>query len=462
MIDTYERAIEFLYRRINYERASGDQYALADFKLERMRRLLALIGDPHESVPAVHIAGTKGKGSTAAMLANILQAGGHRTGLFTSPHVERFEERMQVDGRPPEPHTLVRLVDRLAEVIGRPGAFAPGLEPTFFELTTALAWMYFSESHVDLAVLEVGLGGRLDATNVCRPVATAITSISRDHTQVLGTTLAEIAREKAGIIKPGVPVVCGATHPEAVAVIRERARRCNAPLYVFGRDFHADPAAVTSDGCSADGIRIRTPWSVLEHQPLGLSGPHQHVNAAIAVLLAELLDRAGFPVSPTARRCALARTRFPVRCEVVGSRPLVVLDAAHNWASANALVQFLRSHQGVRRRILVFASTRDKDVAGLLRCLLPEFDTIVLTRYAGNPRALPLGQLVDITTSLTTRPVHVAADPPAAWRLAIALSRPEDLICVAGSFFIAGEIRQMVAATGLREAVPGTPDRISS
>ncbi len=458
MIDTYEQAIEFLYRRINYERASADQYALADFKLERMRRLLALIGDPHERVPAVHIAGTKGKGSTAVMLANILRHSGHRVGLFTSPHVEHFEERMQVDGRPPEPSVLIRLVDRLATLVSRPGLFAPGLEPTFFELTTALAWMYFTESGVELAVLEVGLGGRLDATNVCRPVATAITSISRDHTQVLGTTLGAIAREKAGIIKRGVPMVCGTEQPEAVAVIRQRARCCDAPLYLFGKDFDADRQTPPGDGGGT--VRIRTPWSVLEDQPLGLTGPHQHVNAAIAVMLSELLSRAGFPVTGAAQRHGLAQTRFPVRCEIVRQRPLVVLDAAHNWASAKALVLFLRLRANVRRRLLVFASTRDKDVAGLLRCLLPEFDTVVLTRYAGNPRALPVEELYDIATSLTTRPVHVAADPPAAWRLATALATPDDLICVAGSFFIAGEIRQMIGAPQASQSAPHPTDRV--
>ncbi|RMG34232.1 MAG: bifunctional folylpolyglutamate synthase/dihydrofolate synthase [Planctomycetota bacterium] len=444
MIDTYEQAIEFLYRRINYERASASQYALADFKLERMQRLLDAIGRPHASLPAIHIAGTKGKGSTAAMAANILQTSGHRVGLFTSPHVEHFEERLQLDGRPVDRATLVRLVDRLARTVCTPGRFAPGLEPTFFELTTALAWMFFAEAGADLVVLEVGLGGRLDATNVCRPIATAITAISRDHTQVLGTTLREIAREKAGIIKRRVPIVCGAVQPDVLAVVRDVARDRQAPLYEHGRDFDAVRSDRRDFGDLMERVAIRTPWSRFDDLSLGLAGPHQHLNAAIAVMLASLADRAGFRVSEHAVHHALAATHFPVRCEIVARRPLVVLDAAHNWASARALLDFVRSLHTVRRRLLLFASTRDKDVAGLLRCLLPVFDITVLTRYAGNPRAMPLGDLYDIATSVTCRPVHLAEDPTAAWRMASTLAGPDDLICVAGSFFIAGEVRQLL------------------
>ena len=238
------KPIEFLYGRINYERVQTGSYSTRDFKLDRVRQLLAGLGDPQEAVPAIHIAGTKGKGTTAAMTAGILEAAGFRVGLFTSPHISAFEERMTVGGRMPAREDIVHLANRVAEETHRMDQWPGQMSPTFFEITMAMGWLWFLFQNVDMVVLEVGLGGRLDATNVCRPLVCVITSISRDHTGLLGSTLAEIAAEKAGIIKPGVPVVSGVQNPEASDVIEEVCREQNAPLTVLDRDIHlvSEPA----------------------------------------------------------------------------------------------------------------------------------------------------------------------------------------------------------------------------
>ncbi|MHB8862477.1 MAG: bifunctional folylpolyglutamate synthase/dihydrofolate synthase, partial [Pirellulaceae bacterium] len=243
-IRDYQSASDFLFGRINYERTRGVPYCSRVFKLHRMQQLVARLGHPERTFPAIHIAGTKGKGSTAAMIASVLQAGGFRIGLYTSPHLQRLEERFVVDGRPCDEETLVRLLAHLQPTIleldeqARQEREQQG--PTYFEITTAAALIHFRDQRVDAAVLEVGLGGRLDSTNICQPIVTAITSISFDHTRQLGNTLSAIAREKAGIIKPGIPLITGVTQPEPFGVIQQVARDNGAPLLALGRDFDFD------------------------------------------------------------------------------------------------------------------------------------------------------------------------------------------------------------------------------
>jgi dihydrofolate synthase/folylpolyglutamate synthase len=238
LFGTYDEAIEFIYGRINYERVAGVAYSADDGKLERMRRLLKLLGHPEERLPVVHIAGTKGKGSTSVMTAGILSAAGYRTGLFTSPHVSAFEERMVVDGQRPTREHLVDLVNRLLESVETMDAAAVGGGPTYFELATALAWLYFLDQRAEVAVLEVGLGGRLDATNVCHPLVGVITNIRRDHTNVLGSSLAQIAAEKAGIVKPGIPMLSGVAHGPAGDVVKRVCRLQGSPLFRLGAEIN--------------------------------------------------------------------------------------------------------------------------------------------------------------------------------------------------------------------------------
>jgi dihydrofolate synthase/folylpolyglutamate synthase len=400
----------------------------------------------------IHIAGTKGKGSTAVMAAAILTAAGHKTGLYTSPHVGALEERMVVDGTPPSAAHFVDLVNRLIDPIERMDRAADGPGPTYFELATALGWLYFRDRQADLAVLEVGLGGRLDATNVCDPYVSVITNISRDHTNVLGNSTAEIAGEKAGIIKPGVPVISGVSAGSAGDVVEAVCRRHDSPIYRLGhelswRRLSSDDSRTSLSKIAAQGhpIDVETPWGKWSDLTVPLRGDHQADNATLAVAATTLLRQKGVRIPAPAVAAGLSGVRWPARIEVLGTRPTIVVDAAHNWASTNALLCTLDQDFGTASlRILVFAATRDKDVAGMLRLLLPRFDSVVLTQYQTNPRAVPIDELSALVQATSTRSCHVAADPASAWRLASHLAACDDLICVTGSFFIAAELRELI------------------
>lgn len=475
--DTYEQAIEFVFGRINYERINSDSYTSDDFKLDRMKTLLGLLGDLQDRLPAVHIAGTKGKGSTAIMVSEILKAAGYRVGLFTSPHIEVYEERIRVDGHSPTPAQLVDLINRIQYAVttmdGMPGPMAP----TFFEITTALAWMHFADSSCDVAVLEVGLGGRLDSTNLCQPEVSVITSISRDHTRLLGTELEQIAAEKAGIVKNGVPVVSGVTSPEANQVIERICRDARATRFQINSDFrwygNRNPAIDVRESASnivqsvasrqlsprlppADTITVETPWRNFPQVSIPLNGTHQKHNAAVAVMTAEVLNRQGRPIPETAVRAGLLAVRWPARIELLMTNPTVIIDAAHNWESMNALLRTLDESYPARRRTLIFATTRDKDISGMLRLALPKFDTVIITQYMNNPRAVPTEHLHRLVRSISSRLVHIAADPSTAWKLARHLSTPEDLICIAGSFFIAAEMRELILDKPITSGKPIT------
>lgn len=443
-LSTYQQALEFLYNRINYERVQSSAYSAGDFKLNRMRGLLETIGNPQERIPAVHIAGTKGKGSTAVMIASILQAAGYRVGLFTSPHISKFEERMTVNGIQPSETEIVALVNDLLEPVGQLDQELGGMSPTYFEITTAMAWQFFAQQHADIVVLEVGLGGRLDATNVCHPEVCVITSISRDHTHLLGSEIHQIAREKAGIIKPGVPVISGVVNSPAEEVIAEVCQQRDAPLTQLERDFQYRHARDTDPRAIGGRITIQKGELTFADLPLPLIGEHQAHNATLAVMAVSELGSRGWKIDLPAIRFGLEQVQWPARIEVVGQNPLVIVDAAHNWASISALIQTLDQHFPEKSRIAIFAATRDKDVQGMLRQLLPRFDTIILTCYLSNPRSVPVEQLFAMTRTVSDRHVHVARDPQIAWNMARKLAGPQDLICITGSFFIAAEVRELL------------------
>jgi len=449
-IETYEQAIHYLFSRINYERLHGELYTVGDFKLDRMARLLSLLGDPHERLPVVHVAGSKGKGSTAAMIAAMLGAAGRRVGLFTSPHIDAFEERMTVDGISPSPAELVELLNPVANAVTAMGGEPGHLSPTYFELATALAWRYFDERAVDVAVIEVGLGGRLDATNVCRPTVSVITSISRDHTRLLGGELSEIAREKGGIIRPGVPVVSGAEPAEARRAIEVICREHGtSSLCQLGREInctgHDGPAG------SPRRVDVETPSGAWPGLPVPLRGAHQARNVAVAVAVIDRLRQVGWSVSRSSVDRGLAGLCWPLRIEVLARRPTVVVDTAHNWASIAALLETLEADFPARRRLLVFGTSRDKDT----------FDTIILTQYLDNPRAVPAEALQRIAGDTFDTAVHTAADPVAAWKLARHLAGPDDLVCVTGSFFIAAEMRELIVEPADSDKKPEIRIRIS-
>ncbi len=447
----YPSALEFLLGRVNYERTTNIPYRGAEFKLDRMRRLLALVGDPHLGLRAVHITGTKGKGSTAAMIAGVLTAAGLRTGLYTSPHLARTEERMAIDGQICPSDVFVALAAELQQAIERLESEAT-MDPamagaTFFEVTTAMAFLHFARAHVAAAVLEVGLGGRLDSTNVCRPEVCVITSISFDHMKQLGHTLAAIAGEKAGIIKPGVPAVSGVLNDEPRRVITQQAAALAARLWQRGvdYDFHARQE---SGGESLDYFEpSQQPRLCLEGLQLQMLGEHQAANAAAAVCAVNRLRDRGWTISDAAIHTGLSSVRTPARIEIVSSSPTIILDVAHNPASIEALLAVVRCDWLDKRRVLVFASSKDKDYAGMLRLLVPAFDAIVLTRYVENPRAADPAELLEIASALDARQIETAQQPAAALAKARRLAGPQDLICITGSFFLAAELRPLLVSS---------------
>ncbi|MHC4403401.1 MAG: bifunctional folylpolyglutamate synthase/dihydrofolate synthase [Planctomycetota bacterium] len=453
-----EAARRFLFGRIDYERALKIPYHQQTFKLDRMRELVNRLGCPHRAFPVVHVAGTKGKGSTAAMLGAVLSAAGYRTGLFTSPHLNRVEERIAVDGRACSATDLVGLVDRLSPVVQSMDRAAavlspPESGPTYFEVVTAAALLHFAEQRVDTAVMEVGLGGRLDSTNVCRPAVSIITSISLDHTAQLGNTLESIASEKAGIVKPGVPVVSGVQQAGPREVIRRVCREQGCRIAELGHDFHFEyrpPARLES--ATATGtmdFRYHGPdrEQHLRDVSLRLLGRHQASNAAVALAALAELGGQGWQIPDTAVRTALAGLNWPARVELMARRPAIVVDSAHNRASIAAMIRVLDESFHVRRRVLVFATSLDKDVDGMLSQVLGRFDHVVFTRYLNNPRAVPPQRLARAAERLSGQRHEVFRDPAAAWDRARQLASPDDLVCVAGSFFIAAELRERIRAS---------------
>jgi len=403
--------------------------------LARVQAVLAQLRHPERRYPALHVAGTNGKGSTCAFAAAALREAGHRVGLYTSPHLVRFNERIQVDGEEISDDALGR---RILEVLER--APAAATELTYFELATVVAYWHFASEEVDLAVLETGLGGRLDATNTARPLITALTPVALDHQALLGDSLAAIAAEKAGILKPGVPVVCARQAPEALAVIEARAAQVGAPLLLEGRDFEVEAAE--------GGLHYRSRSGQLEALTLSLRGAHQHQNAAVALAALEQLSQRGFGVSARAARHGLARARWPGRLEeltlaLAGPRTVVV-DGAHNPAGVQVLLQALGSEYAGRPVHAVFGVVADKALAPLAQALFPRLASLHLTPLS-SPRSLPPAQYLDLARSLCGQ-VQAYGDLEAALRGAAARCAPGDVLLCTGSLFLVG------AVTGLARA----------
>src|SRR5262245_39523222 len=393
-----------------------------DLKLERMRAALALRGHPEAAYPAVHVAGTNGKGSTAAMLESVLRAAGHRTGLYTSPHLVDFAERIRAGGGTIPHDDVVALVAEQREALD--GA---GIALTHFEFSTLIALEWFARIGIEVAVVEVGLGGRLDATNTVRPIATAITSIALDHEEWLGHRLREIALEKAGIAKPAVPMILGRLGREAEEAISARAAEVGSPLTRAGRDGALEPGS--------GGLAFRGPaglrWEGLE---LGLDGAFQRGNAEVALLLlASIWER--FPAAESAVRVGLAGVRWPGRLAVVRHRPLVVVDGAHNPAGVEALGAELPRLLGDRRLVLVFAVMADKACTAMLERFVEPAAEVIVTRVGR--RGLDPAVLVDAIGG--RRPTRVVGDPRAAVRTGLEHASARDAVLVAGSLFLAGE-----------------------
>jgi len=420
---SYPASIEFLY---------GLQRRGIKLGLETIETMLARLGRPHDRYPTLHIGGTNGKGSTAAMAAAVLQAAGHRVGLYTSPHLVDFRERIRVNGNLIPEDCVSELTARVQDATGLT------LEPTFFEFTTALALQYFADREVDVAVIEVGMGGRYDATTAIAPLVSAITNVALDHQEYLGTTVGAVAFEKAGIIKRGVPVVAGRLCPEAAGVIGRIASERKAPLFRLGAEFRV--AADPLEGFRYDGVRET-------HTGLScaLPGAHQFDNAACALAMLELAAARGLPHSEDSVRQGLSTVRWEGRLEIVERHPLLVLDGAHNPAAAEAVAAYLAGHRQAHpdsRIVAVVGMMRDKDREGFLRLILPLSDEVILTQ-AQTARAASVQELC---ASLGERghAAHLAPLPGDALSLARRLASSEDLICVTGSLMLVGEVKALL------------------
>jgi dihydrofolate synthase/folylpolyglutamate synthase len=429
----YDDALARLYGLANYEHRRIERYDPETLDLARMERLLGALGDPHRLFPSLHVAGTKGKGSVAAMAASVLRASGLRTGLYTSPHLHDFRERVQINGRWIGKADVTALVRQLWPVVEA----HQGL--TWFDVVTALAFLHFAQRELDFAVIEVGLGGRLDSTNVITPLVSVITSISYDHTYLLGDTLAAIASEKAGIMKPAVPVVSAPQADEALLAIRRVAAERHAPLTVVGRKWRAQPRAQDLDG---QGFTLRAPPSspFAGDYWIPLLGRHQLENAAVAAAALDALRERSLPITQGTLREGLRSTRWPGRLEVLRRAPLVVVDAAHNGDSAERLGAAIADLFRPDHLTLIFGASSDKDIAGMLAALVPMADRVILTR-AGHPRAADPEELADQVAQLGGRP-EIAPSPAAALASSLADASARDLILATGSLFIVAEVRE--------------------
>ena len=445
--ESYPKALEYLYSFVDYSLSKSFRYAQVKFELARLQKLMELIGNPHLHYPILHVAGTKGKGSVTAMCAQVIQESGYTVGMYTSPHLHEYTERIQVNGQPMPKEDLVSLLEEIKPAIGS----VPDL--TTFEITTALGLLYFKRQHVDAAVVEVGLGGRLDATNVVLPVVSVITSISYDHMFILGNTLAEIAAEKAGIIKPGVPVVEAPQESEAQIVIEKVAQERGSPVYRVGRDYFFKQVSHSLDGqslivWSATDQQLmnayiesggKTEWAPV-YLKIPLLGYHQVENAATAYAAIQVFRQNSLKINDRAIVDGFANTYWPGRFEVLQRNPPVVVDSAHNRDSARKLRMTLDDYFPGTKVILVFGASEDKDLAGMFAELMPRVQEVIATR-SFHPRAIDPKAVVEIVHQFgfQARIIESVAD---ALDQAIQLTRAGVMVLVTGSIFIVSEARE--------------------
>ena len=438
---------------MNYQEALDWIHGLHRFGwnpgLSRVACLLERLGNPQQKLRCIHIAGTNGKGSTAAFLAAMLEAQGFRVGLYTSPYMESFTNRMGINGEDIGREALVRLVEAVKPHVDAIAATAAG-QPTEFEVVTALAFLYFAAADPDWVVVEVGLGGRLDATNVITPVVSAITNIGLEHTQVLGDTIEAIAVEKGGIIKPGVPVVTAAERAKALGVFRHLAADRGATLYEIDKDMTYQITSVSLEGVSFD---YQSPWRTLTGLTSSLLGPHQARNAALAMAVRELLP-VGFDES--AVRQGLATTVWPGRLEVFSRSPLVLVDGAHNTDGIMALRQALGDILGQRKLRLVLGILGDKAVDEILSLIVPLATAGLIVTKPDNPRAADPQQVATLAANYANGvTITVKENIADAVFAALASLGEDEAVCVSGSLYTISEAREVLKVWSQKKAYKG-------
>jgi dihydrofolate synthase/folylpolyglutamate synthase len=439
----FQEAVNYLLS-LGRELAAPTQAATAKFNLENISVLARRLGHPETRYPAVHIAGTNGKGSTAAFLESILREAGYRTGLYTSPHLERINERIRVDGEPIADASFADVFSRIQEIIEK--ELASGslrAHPTFFECVTAIAFLYFAESGVDFAVFETGLGGRLDSTNIITPQVSIITRIDFDHENFLGHSLAEIASEKAGIIKPAVPVVVAPQREEARKVVALRARQLHSPLLEVPSAYEVESLRM-EEGRVRALVKAKGETKGINVDPQ-LPGRFQLENALNALAAAQLLKSQGHRLADGVIELGIATAVWPGRIEKIRSHPDVYLDGAHNPAAAQALAEFIKENFPGRRITLIFGALRDKAVDEISGVLFPLAAKVIFTE-AGGSRAISAAQLADIAGHYAASSETIP-DSHLALKTALAGAGPQDIVFVTGSLYLVGQMRSLAQNT---------------
>ncbi len=425
----YNSALDYLYNFVDYSLKHSSELAKADFNLDRMRALMSELGNPESKYPIIHVAGTKGKGSVSALCASGLKAAGYKVGLYTSPHLLDYTERIRINGQPISHEQLVGLVEIVKPMVAKIEKL------TTFEIITALGFLAFARQKMDVAVIEVGLGGRLDATNVVTPKVSVITSLSYDHMAVLGNTLALIAGEKAGIIKPGVPVVSAPQKVEALEVLEHVAIERNAPFTLVGRDIAYKPLSHSLDGQSLQLSTNFAPSNLLTFE-LPLLGLHQIENAAIAYAA---LKASGFDVSDKAIQKGFAEVKWPARFEVVRREPPVIFDSAHNQDSFEKLTRTLEDYFPGRPVYLIFGASEDKNIPGMFTEIAPKVKLLLVTK-ADHPRALEPEKIQELARQAKV-PNEAAVPVEAALARALEMSKKDgSIVLSAGSMFVTAEV----------------------
>jgi len=437
-LKSYKKAMSYLFEKTDYEKEKNPRYNATTFNLKRMGKLLALTGNPHKKIPTVHIAGTKGKGSTAMMLAKMLESNDYNVGLYTSPHVVTLHERIMVNTEMVTEHEMFGLLNRIyapVEKLSKTDA------PSFFEIMTTLAFMHFLDKKVDIAVIETGLGGRLDSTNLISPEVVGITSLSIDHKQQLGDSISSIAKEKAGIFKRGVPIVTVQQDPAAMNVLKSEANAIKAPLSVTGRDIDFSYRFETSrEHGPHTRICLTTPTSKFEHLRVPLHGRHQAINCGLALAMLDKLKSSGYEIDSDKAAQGLEGVTLSGRMEMICDDPRVMIDAAHNAASVRALIHAIGQNIPYDSMVVIFGCNSDKDVEGMLQQLQFGADKVIFTR-SNSTKAMSPQDLGDMYSEICSKMYQVSTSLGEALQLAQSAVSREDLICITGSFYLIGQAK---------------------
>lgn len=437
----YTKALRFLASLTDFEKMRIVRYTNQNFDLDRMRTLLRKLGNPQDKFRSVHVAGTKGKGSTCAMIAAMLEGNGYKVGLYSSPHLVDIRERIQINGEMIPQAEFARLVKLVEPMVtkARP-------TPSYFDVLTAVAMKYFADQKVDIAVIETGLGGRLDSTNVIKPEVTAITNISKDHMAQLGGTLERIAEEKAGIFKSGIPAVTVMQAPEVEAALKRVADKVGAPLDIAGKTIEFSYRFESSRMLGPHNrVCLTTPSSKFEHLAVPLLGEHQALNCGLALAVIDRLKLRGLALNDARTMEGLAKTRVEGRMEMVLNNPRVLVDGAHNAASIDAMMRAIGQHIPYDSMVVIFGCCGDKDVSGMLERITSGADKVIFTNV-NNIRTADPEELAARYVELYGKMAQVAPNLAAALEIANRAVTKEDLICITGSFYLVGEAKKLFAS----------------